>query len=165
MFKRFSKIISCCVIFGTLLSGAYASNFWNDLWGTTPENQFYLGMWTLHLNPSSQRSDNYVNNLIGVEYHSFFVATFTNSFHDQTYTFGLQRNWYTHQFQCHPDLLYTLGYRVGGIYGYDSRLMHLAGQTPVIPFLQLVSDLSYKRVGWEVTYTGIVVSTSFFVRF
>lgn len=156
--KKISLIIF--LIIG-LVSNSYAFNYW----GTTPGNMFYLGMWTLHLDPKDQRTDNYVNDLVGVEYHSLFVATFINSFNDRTYTVGVQRNLFVHDFQNHPNLVYTLGYRLGGIYGYDSRLMHLAGETPVLPFAQLVADLSYKRFGWEVTYTGIIVSTSFFWRF
>lgn len=145
----------------TNLRNSYAFN----LWGTAPPNGLDLGMWSFHLNPESERTDNRVNNLFCVEYHSMFLGTFINSFGDRTYAAGVHRNFYTHQFINDPNLNYTMGYRLGLMHGYDERLTPLAGKTPLFPFAQLTSDLSYKHFGWELSYTGIVISTGFFINF
>jgi hypothetical protein len=120
-------------------------------------------MFTLHLRPEAL-GDRWINNLVGLQYHSLCVGTFTNSFNDQTYVVGIERDPYTHKSVSHPSLTYAFGYRLGLVYGYDGRLMKLAAKTPILPFPQLFSALSYKHFGWEVTYTGVIVSTGFFIR-
>lgn len=155
MLRKITIILLVCLLSNTC-------DAWS-LWGTTPPNVVYLGMWTYHFQAKSRKSDNYTNNLLAFGYHSMFVGTFTNSYGVQSFALGFQRYLYSHAFD-QGKVDYDFGYRIGAMTGYDSRLMHLAGQTPVLPFGQLISDLSYKRVGWEVTYTGILVSTSFFIK-
>ena len=137
---------------------------WSKLWGKPePRPILGLGMWSYHLKHESQDMDNSRNDLIGFSYRGLFAATFINSENRRSYAAGVQRYWLTDPLT--PDLSWQLGYRLGLIYGYDEKLGHFASVSPVIPFPQLISDLTWKNVGWEISYTWVVLSTSFYVRF
>jgi hypothetical protein len=161
---KITLLFSICLTVSCDASASSLDEIANSLWGTAPPNKAYLGMFTMHLRPEAI-GDRWVNNLVGFQYHSLFVGTFTNSFNDQTYVAGIERDLHTHQFVSHPNVTYVVGYRLGLVYGYDGRLMKLAAKTPILPFPQLVSAISYKHFGWEITYTVAVVSTGFFIPF
>jgi hypothetical protein len=145
--------IPFALIFG---NNAFAFN----IFGHAPDNEILLGMWTAHISGGTNH-DRAANNTVGLVYKSFFAATFTNTYSRQSVAAGLERMWVTQQINTHTTL--SLGYRLGLMYGYDKRLMRLAGQTPILPFAQLLADFSYRRVGLEISYTGIVISAGFYI--
>jgi hypothetical protein len=52
------------------------------------------------------------------------------------------------------------------VYGYGDKIINLGNLTPpVLPFAQLITSVTWKNVGWEVSYTGIVISTEFYIKF
>ena len=59
---------------------------------------------------------------------------------------------------------YSVGYRLGVINGYDSRLIRGAGSTPVVPFAQVIGNASWKRIGIQGSYCWLVFTGGFFVR-
>ncbi len=142
-----------------------SAGFWQTIKGTAFPNVIYAGMWTYHINAASREDDNSNNELLGFVYKSIFAGTFLNSYDHRSYAVGVQRNLYTHQFVNHPNWNYYVGYRAGAIYGYDSRLSHFAGESPIIPYASLMTSIRYKHFGWEVSYTGVVFSTSFYFAF
>lgn len=153
LIRRFCPVILfACVYFNNVLAFS--------LWGQAPDNKLLLGMWTVHLSGGTDR-DHVSNNTVGLVYHSAFLATFNNTYGRQSVAGGLERAWVSKQLNSHTHI--SLGYRLGLIYGYDKRLMPLAGQTPIIPFAQIIADMSYRRVGVEISYTGIVISAGFYL--
>lgn len=128
------------------------------LWGTPQRSTIYPGMWTRHLHHPG--IDN--NQLAAVTIRGYFAGTFINSYHRRSYAVGFERSLRSGTFAS--DLTYGVGYRLGAIRGYDSRLLPVAGRVPVVPFAQAVGDLSWKRVGVEGTFCVRVVTAGFFVR-
>lgn len=149
------------------LNQAYAidaNSVWVKLWGKPePKPMLALGMWSYHLKHESQDMDNSRNDLIGFSYDGLFAATLINSENRRSYAVGVQRYWLAKPLK--PDLTWQLGYRLGLIYGYDEKLGHIATISPIIPFPQLITDMTWKNVGLEISYTWVVVSTSFYIRF
>jgi hypothetical protein len=127
------------------------------LWGQAQESTAYLGMWTRHFHPGV---DN--NQMIAIDYRGYFGGTFINSYGQRSYAAGFDRTLLSRT--SSSNLAYGIGYRLGVIQGYDSRLLSVAGKTPVVPFLQATGDLSWKRIGIEGTYCVRVVTWGFFVR-
>ncbi|MDR3477547.1 MAG: hypothetical protein P4M14_05890 [Gammaproteobacteria bacterium] len=141
-----------------------SSSMLHALWGV-PANDptLALGMWSYHLKKEQDDMDNSRNDLIGLAYRGVFVGTLVNSQRRRSYVIGLQRYWRTETIG--QDLKWQLGYRLGLIYGYDRKFGRIAEQIPVLPFPQVISDLTWKHFGWELSYTWVVVSTSFYYRF
>ena len=151
----------CSVLAG---DGISAHNLFQSLIGRPDSSKFYLGMFTQHINPNSQKKDNNVNNIVGVNYNGLFLGGFSNSYGKLTVGFGMQRDWHESDIgQSHWH--YALGYRLGAMIGYDNRLCHYCGDLPAVPFIIPYLHLSYKRVGVEVQYAYVLVSASFFYRF
>jgi hypothetical protein len=142
-----------------------SSSLWHSLWGVSANDPtLALGMWSYHLKKEQDDMDNSRNDLVGFGYRGMFVGTLINSQRRRSYVVGLQRYWHTEKFQ--HDLTWQVGYRLGLIYGYDRRFGRIAEQIPVLPFPQVISDLTWKQhFGWEISYTWVVVSTSFYYRF
>ncbi len=138
---------------------------WRTLWGEPAlDPTLALGMWTYHLKNEPQNMNNGRNNLVGFLYRGFFAGTLTNSQYRRSYVIGFQRYWFTKPLA--QDLTYQLGYRLGLIYGYDKRFGPLAERSPVLPFPQIIADFTWKKhLGWELSYTWVVVSTGFYIRF
>lgn len=126
----------------------------------TPDRRLYLGMWTVHFRDPGRGIEN--NWLVGVSWRGIYGATFINTFGNRSYSAGLQGllvRW-------NPgSVSLGLGYRIGILTGYDERLMPLAGKTPVLPLVQPRVAVDAKRVGWEFSYSGVVASGGFSVRF
>ncbi len=135
-------------------------SFWSKLWGTPAPTAIYPGMFTFHLMPSS-RDDNWNNQLIAGTYKGYFAGTFINSFYDRGYAVGVQRMWDTEQLS--DNFKNSVGYRLGLVTGYDERLMPIAGKTPVLPFPQIIDDLTWKNVGIEFSWCFDTVSAGFVV--
>ena len=125
-----------------------------------PDRRLYLGMWTVHFRDPGRGIEN--NWLVGVSWRGIYGATFINTFGNRSYSAGFQgilARW-------NPGLISLgLGYRVGLLTGYDERFMPLAGKTPVVPLVQPRLTLDGKRLGLELSYSGVVASTGFNVRF
>ena len=126
-------------------------------WGHPEPSTLYLGMWTKHFHPGITN-----NAMVAVNFRGYFVGTFLNSWHERSYAAGVERS--IHRGQLGGSGAYSLGYRLGAINGYDSRLIKGAGETPVVPFLQILANGSYKRVGVQASYCWLVVTGGFFVR-
>lgn len=124
------------------------------LWGIAPPNSLYLGMWTYHFNDANREI--YNNELVMLVYRSFFFGTLVNCYDDRTYIFGIQRYMFENHIASCVDSRW--GYRAGFIYGYDERLMPIAGKLKLLPCAQLIYDLGWKHMGVEVSFTGVVVS-------
>jgi len=135
------------------------SNWVSMLWGSPQRSTMYAGMWTRHLHHGGV--DN--NRLGAITYRGYFAGTFINSYHRRSYAVGIERSVRTGVLGSGTE--YGVGYRVGAIHGYDSRLLPVAGKIPVVPFAQAVGDVSWKRLGVEGTFCVRVVTAGLFVRF
>lgn len=136
---------------------------WRQWFGEQGPTSLYLGMWTYHLMPRSGEEDNPDNFLVALTYKGIFAGTFLDSFNHRNYAAGIQRYWY--QKPLGHDFDYYLGYRLGLVYGYGDHIINLNGLTPVLPFMQLISSVTWKHFGVEVSYTGIVVSAELYIKF
>ena len=126
-------------------------------WGRPEPSTVYLGMWTKHFHPGITN-----NELVAVNIRGYFAGTFRNSWHDRSYAAGVERS--VHRGLLGENGAYSLGYRLGAISGYDSRLIKGAGATPVVPFLQIMANGTWKRVGVQASYCWLVFTGGFFVR-
>ena len=113
-------------------------------------------MWTKHFHPGITN-----NEMVAVNVRGYFAGTFLNSWHERSYAAGVERS--IRRGQLGGSGGYSLGYRLGAINGYDSRLIKGAGATPVVPFLQILANGSYKRVGVQASYCWLVFTGGFFV--
>jgi hypothetical protein len=126
---------------------------------TAADRRLYFAMWTIHFRDLERGLKN--NWLLAVSWGRIYGATFINSFGRRAYSAGVQRavarwNW--------PIISAGLGYRVGLVTGYDERLFPLAGETPVLPVLQPLITLDAKRLGLELSYSGVIASAGLNVR-
>jgi hypothetical protein len=119
------------------------------------ERRIYFGMWTMHLRQDVIALDN--NWAVGMTWRGFFGATFMNSFGRRAFTGGLQRRLLTNG--GHP-IAASLGYRLGFVTGYDGRFMRLARKTPVLPLVQPFVTIDVQHIGFEVSYSFVVVSAA-----
>lgn len=122
--------------------------------------RLYFGMWTTHLKNDVVALQN--NWVAGVTYHGFFGGTFLNSYGRRAFTGGLQR---TYVLAVPRPIGVSAGFRLGFITGYDGRLIAAARHTPVLPLAQPFVSLDVTRVGFEVSYTIVVVSVAASYRF
>lgn len=129
------------------------------VWGTANPSTIYVGMWTRHLTHAG--IDN--NHAYGVALRGVFAGTFVNSYHTRSYAVALERR------VAHGDLggaEYGVGYRVGAIQGYDRRLLPIAGKVPVVPFVSILGEATWKgRVGVQAAFCVKVVTWGAVLRF
>ena len=59
----------------------------------------------------------------------------------------------------------SLGYRLGLMTGYEERFTMFFGHSPIILFPELISNIAYKNVGFQIGYSYTVVTGGFFWRF
>jgi hypothetical protein len=131
--------------------------------GKPTENQLFLGMYTYHFDPKSRQIRNWQQNLIGIQYHDFFIATLENSFYNRTWTAGIARNLYTTTLSNHWDL--ATGYRLGLAYGYEAGEAPFSSLSPVIPVVEIYAQsLFRKHLGLELMLTTSI-SIGFFYQF
>ncbi len=121
-----------------------------------------LGMWTTHLwtNQFGLIQGNY---LVGYVDHGYFIGTFTNSYSHRSYAAGINRYWLTKPLS--ENIQWHLGYRLGLVYGYRKGEVLFSSHSPLIPFIQLVSDFNWKKIGIELSTTGQVISGGFYLNF
>ena len=143
---------------------------WKKIWGDPTPNRLLLGLFSLHLmslyKPSTdpnKQPPNWNNQLIGISYHGFFGATLVNSCNTRAYAAGIERYWFTTVVTPHFD--YSLGYRLGLVTGYTQKTYYLAKYTPVLPFPELIFDLSYRKVQVEFMWCFQVLGVGFAYRF
>ena len=105
--------------------------------------------------------NNWNNQLIAGTYKGYFAGTFINSFYDRGYALGIQRMWDTEQLS--DNFKNSVGYRLGLVSGYDERLAPIAAKTPVLPFPQIIDDITWKHVGIELSWCVDTVSAGFVV--
>lgn len=135
---------------------------WQAAWGTPAPTALYLGMATLHFNPSS-RDDNWNNQLVALTYDGYFAGTLLNSFHDRAYAAGIQRVISSQTLTA--NVQGDLGYRLGVITGYDESMTSIAKYTPILPFPQLTYDLHWQHIGIEFSWCLVTASAGLFYRF
>jgi len=127
--------------------------------GSAADRRLYVGMWTIHFRDLDRGLDN--NWVLGLSWGRFYGATFVNSFGKRAYSLGVQRTvarWDSRIVSA------GLGYRAGLVTGYDGRLFHLAGETPVLPLVQPLITLDTNRLGLELSYAGVIASAGLNVR-
>jgi hypothetical protein len=120
-------------------------------------------MWTYHPFDYKKKFETFRNDLVMFVYKGIFASTFINCYGDRSYAVGIQRYWLQTCFKTGVES--KLGYRAGFIYGYDERLHPIANKLIILPCAQIIYDLSWKNVGIELSYTGVIVSAGFFIYF
>lgn len=151
------------VVFLLIPSFFWGSNYsiLKKLWGKPPKSVIYLGMWTYHFK-DHEGSCNKTNHAYGIEYQGYFISSMINSYHQQCATVGITRDYF--QKQLTKDVAVSLGYRLGGIYGYDSKLKSIAefaDRYKILPYGQLYTHFIYKRLRFEVSTINQLVSFHF----
>ena len=128
---------------------------WWSLWSAaSSHDRIFLGMWTFHPfgdDPFLPES----NNGLGLQYGGVFGFTCVNSFARRTYAVGVERIWFEAQ---RGRFGVMLGYRAGLIHGYDTELLRVEGETPILPFAGTVALLRLGPVGGEVSWVYQAVS-------
>lgn len=126
----------------------------------TAPRRLYVAMWTFHFREPDRALDN--NWLLAISWGRVYGATFVNSFGRRAYSAGVQQNMARWNLRL---VRIGLGYRAGLVTGYDERLFRLAGRTPVLPLVQPLIDLDFvNRLGWELSYSGVIASAALNVR-
>lgn len=132
-------------------------SFSQKLWGYPPHSSIYLGMWTLHFKGASEC--NWKNHAYGVEYEGYFISSMVNTYYQQCYTAGITRDWV--QKKVSKNAAFTLGFRFGGIYGYDHKLKSIsdfAERYKILPYGQLYTHFIYKRLRLELSTVNRLIS-------
>lgn len=124
------------------------------------DRRLYFGMWTFHFREMERGWEN--NGALGLAWSGIYGATFINSFGNRAYTAGVQGTFISTE--AGP-VNVGLGYRAGLITGYDERFIPLAGKTPVLPLVQPLLTVDGKRLGVELSYSGVIASAGLSVRF
>ena len=133
----------------------------SHLWGEASKDHLYLGMWTHHIDSPIGQDEHTTNNqLIGGSYKGYYGGTFINSHGDRAWTLGLQRTVYEAPVN---NFFVEISYRFGVLYGYKKALRLF--DKPIFPLLQVMLDVSYKNVGLEFSWAGVIVSVGGFYLF
>lgn len=152
-------ILVCGILFGApSIAGAQSKA---SAPAPSRQTHLYFGMWTTHLNADRRHID--TNNLmVGLTHGPVFAATFVNSFGRRAYAAGFQHAVLA---KGNQTAAATLGIRVGAISGYDERFLSFAKDTPVLPMFSVYSLFEVKGLGVEASWTMVVASVAFAVRF
>lgn len=164
MFKLFIIIILNLILYPTQVIGNDKDErtFINKLWGHSPESVFYFGMWTYHFKDDGKA--NWNNHAYGLEANGYFFSTMRNTYHQQCYTAGISRHWAKKK--INENFAIAIGYRFGGIYGYDKELKSIANiaeKYKILPYGQIYSHFIYKRLRFELSYINQLISFHFAV--
>jgi hypothetical protein len=126
---------------GSISSGF--SKLGHFIMGKPAENMLPLGLWSHHI--LTHRHFRQDNNMIGLQYNGLFACTFANSYSQQTFAVGIARTLYEADFWG-KNLRYTLGYKIGPMYGYvhDKGVPNIGGFS-ILPIL--VNGITLKFVG------------------
>ncbi len=136
-----------------------------SLWGKPGKDALYLGMWSFHLSIFFQADadENWQHNLIAAAYSGVIVGTFINSFHDRCYVAAIHRSVY--RTGSKEGFSTDLGYNLGVVKGYDSRLVSIADDVKYLPFLQVTYDISWKMLGLQLSYVGTVLTAGLHIEY
>jgi hypothetical protein len=126
----------------------------------TPARFFYFALRTMHLRNLDRPIED--NRLLGLSWGRVYIGTLVNSFGDRSYLAGLQGTFAQRNSRF---VTAAVGYRVGLMTGYDERLFPLAGKSPVVPLIQPLVTVDARRVGVELSYSGVVASGGLRMRF
>lgn len=128
------------------------------LLGQPAQDAIYAGMWSYHF---IHDDDSYqtTHNLLGVTYKGIFAGTFENSNAERVWAIGWQRDIYHITMDA---ISIDMGYRAGLMHGYGNLQIFNTG---IFPIAQLYSDLTYKRLGIQLTWAGSAVTAGFMFRF
>jgi len=155
-FLRLEQTIAC-----SSLSEPTENQF--NFLGGIPPDQLYLGMYTLHFDPKSQKNRNATNNLIGVQIEGVFAGTLINSYDKRSWAFGISREFYRTKLSSNWD--YASGYRIGLITGYEGERTFINTETDVAPFADLHAQITcFEHFGVEAMLTSSL-SVVFFFQF
>ncbi|MRI31720.1 hypothetical protein EOPP23_01755 [Endozoicomonas sp. OPT23] len=127
------------------------------LWGKPFDNRLLLGMWTHHFESGDDQENN--NELLGMVYNGYYVGTFINTHSDRVVSAGWQRKLYS---LSSGEWSVEAGYRAGVMYGYKKYLR--AFDTDFFPLFQTLLDVSYKNVGLELSWAGVVMTAGFYFK-
>jgi hypothetical protein len=131
------------------------------LWGAPEPSALYLGMWSTHLtDPDLDVANNW---LIGLNFRGYFLGTFMNSYDKRSWATGVERRIFSLGKQ--NQLNASLGYRLGLMTGYEDRFTPFFGNSPIIVFPQLYSNIAYDHIGVQLSYSWSVVTAGFYIRF
>lgn len=147
----------------TLITTKSLGNIAELLKGEAANDRLYVGLFSYHTHPESRKTDNAINNQLGLSYKGWFAITFKNSFYNQTYAAGVQRNIYTHKVTNKVDI--NLGYRAGFIYGYDGRMATLFEKIKVMPGVLPYITLESEKIGVEFQYMITAFTAGFYYTF
>ena len=128
------------------------------LLGQPAKDAIYAGMWSYHF---IEDDDSYqsTHDLLGLTYKGIFAGTFENSKNERVWAIGFQRDMYSIKKDA---ISIDMGYRAGLMHGYDNLQIF---DTGIFPLIQLYSDLTYKRLGIQLTWAGSAVTAGFIFRF
>ena len=139
-------------------------SLWSLIIGHPADSRFYLGMWALHLSSQAIHDDNAVNDLISVTYDGYSVGAFKNSYYDWTYAASFQREVYEKNWDHNSSL--HIGYRAGGIVGYDDRLCgDLCSKSPLLPFVVPYFNIQKNNIGFESQFAFTVLTAGLYYHF
>lgn len=130
--------------------------WWNGWSVPSDQHRLYLGLWSAHTF-ESDFPDFFSNRGLGVQYRSLFAVSFVNSYGERSLAAGAERAWA--QWDAGP-LDATLGFRAGLIYGYDEKLLDVAGVIPILPLLQPMAMLRLGPFVADVGWVPRVMSVS-----
>jgi len=134
------------------------SDWWTAIVGESWGNKLYLGMWSEHfLDGNDDKRTRH--DLVGINYHGYFLGTFLNSYDDRSWGLGLQRAMYKNRYHS---LDFELGYRAGLMYGYEGT--YEIGDTKLFPLFQLLADVGYGPVGVQFSWAAEAVTAGFFIK-
>lgn len=156
-------IIYVSPVFAVEWQTPQTSNAWKGLWGQADDNAIYTGMWTRHLRPNGNNNNN-TNRMLGINFKGIFLGEFVNSFYKRAYTAGVQRIVYSQKFEHH--FQFDIGYRLGLIWGYKGTNL-FGGQSvsfEPLPFPQLIVNVSWELLGFQLGYCVAVVTAGFFIK-
>ncbi|MBV53613.1 MAG: hypothetical protein CL816_06085 [Coxiellaceae bacterium] len=137
---------------------------WSAIIGHPADSRVYLGMWALHLSAEAIHDDNAVNDLVALTYDGYSAGAFKNSYYDWTYAAAIQREVYEKNLAHNSSI--HVGYRAGGIVGYDDRLCgDLCSLSPVLPFVVPYINLQKNNVGFESQYGYTVLTAGLYYHF
>ncbi len=136
-----------------------AQEYWHGLRGVAAADRLYAGAWALHFRRMHDGLS--VHPLLGLSRSGFYAATFVNSHGNRSWAGGISR---TVAALDRRDAGISLGYRVGGVAGYDERLTDLAGRWPVIPAAEVTLSLRFRRFGIQLGSAGVIASVGTFIE-
>jgi hypothetical protein len=141
--------------------------FWYFLWGVTPDSGLLFGLWSWHYGRADPfgPDTNWQQNMVGVNYESFFLGTFTNTYYQQSFSVGLRRFLWVEDWD--NGVRMDVGYNVGLIFwGYhNGEGFFTSNYAPIVPIVQVFYDITWHGFGVELGYIPGLFTAGFIVQF